>query len=252
MENINILQEINENLSVIAKSVSIKDYFSDIIPWLLSLISASVGAIIMYKITSKIERKKFIRDSHIEYMKLTNKFASEIHKIINSIVNIQKMGFLLIGDPNKPELYQPFFIENSKDYLIIMNKIRELRKTIEGLPISSSEIYTSREHYKDQIIILSDDILNFSKIVNICSEYEKEVMNYYYFIDKELRKRHASIINMISKSTKENMKGFDIENLKEILIDHIQKTNEYIIGSKIIEPNYFNQIHENNDIGKLD
>jgi hypothetical protein len=234
MHFIDILQQINKQLSIIAENVSTKDYLSDIIPWGLGLISSSVGAIIMYVITSKQEKNKFIRDSHIEYMKLTNTFLSEINKIITSIVNIQKMGFLLIGDINNPDLYQPYFYGNLGDYLLIANKIRTLRKTVDGLPDGAAGVYTSKEHYKEQIIILSDDILNFNKIINVCSEYEKEVMNYYYFIDKNLRKEHADIINMISKATKENMKGFNIENLKKILVEHIQKTNELILGHKVI------------------
>jgi hypothetical protein len=252
MNFIDILQEINKQLSNIAENISAKDYLSDIIPWGLGLISSSVGATIMYIITSKQEKKKFIRDSHIEYMKLTNNFVSEINGIITSIVNIQKMGFILIGDSNNPDLYEPYFYSNLNDYLLIVNKVRALRKTVDSLPIGTSGVYTSKEHYKEQIIILSDDILNFNKIVNICSEYEKEVMNYYYFIDKELRKEHADIINVISKATKENMNGFDIENLKKILVNHIQKTNELILGYKIKEPNYFNKIQENQNIERLD
>jgi hypothetical protein len=251
MHFIGVLREITKQLSIIAESISTKDYLSDIIPWGLGLISSSIGAIIMYIITSKQEKKKFIRDSHIEYMKLTNNFTSEINKIITSIVNIQKMGFLLIGDLQNPNLYEPYFYGDLNNYLLIANKIRLLRKNIEKLSIETSEVYTSKKHYKEQIIILSDDILNFNKIVNICSEYEKEVMNYYYFIDKKIRREHADIINMISKATKENMNEFDIENLKKILVNHIQKTNELILGYKIKEPNYFNKIQENQNIGKL-
>jgi hypothetical protein len=249
---IHILENISKQLSIIAESVSTRDYLRDIIPWGLGLVSTSVGAIIMYVITSKQEKKKFIRDSHIEYMKLTNKFTSEINKIIMSMVNIQKMGILLFGDPNNPNFYQSYFYENLNDYLLIVNKIRDLRKAVEKSPTGVSGTYTSKEHYREQIIILSDDILNFNKIVNICSEYEREVMNYYYFIDKKLRKEHADIINTISKSTRENMNKFDIENLKKLLVEHIQKTNELIMGCKIKEPNYFNKIQENQDIEKLD
>ena len=252
MHFIYILKDISKQLSIIAESISTKDYLRDIIPWGLGLISSSVGAIIMYIITSKQEKKKFIRDSHIEYMKLTNKFTSEINKIITSIVNIQKMGFLLIGDPNNPNLYQPYFYDNFNDYLLILNKIRALRKVVDGLSTGTAGVYKSKEHYIEQIITLSDDILNFNKIVNICSEYEKEVMNYYYFIDKKLRQEHADIINMISNATKENMNKFNIENLKKLLVEHIQKTNELILGEKTNEPNYFNKIQENQSIQKLD
>jgi len=252
MRFINILEDINKQLSIIAENISTKDYLRDLIPWGLGLISSSIGVFIMYIITSKQEKKKFIRDSHIEYMKLTNKFTSEINKIITSMVNIQKMGFLLIGDPNNPNLYQPYFYDKLNDFLLVVNKIRALRKIVEGLPTGTPGLYTSKEHYREQIIILSDDILNFNKIVNICSEYEKEVMNYYYFIDKKLRQEHADIINMISNATKQNMNKFDIENLKRLLVEHIQKTNELILGNKINEPNYFNKIQENQNIQKLD
>ena len=172
-------------------------------------------------------------------MKLTNNFITEIGKIIMSMVNIQKMGIIIIEDP---KLYEPFFYEKLNDYLSISYKIRELRKIIESLDIENNESYSSKKHYKEQIILLSNDILEFNKIVNICTEYQKEALNYYYFINRSLREEHATIINMISNATKQNMNGFDIEELRNMLVKHITKTNEFIIGHKINEPNLFNQI----------
>ena len=252
MEYIDILQDFGEQFSIIAESISTRNILSDIIPWGLGLISTSIGVIIMYMITTKQEKKKFIRDAHIEYLKLTNNFLSEINKIITSMLNIRRMGFLLIGDPNNPNLFQPYFYGNLSDFLDIANKIRDLRKTIEELQFTIPGIYSSKEHYKEQIIILSDDILNFNKIVNICSEYEKGANNYYFFIDKDLRKEHANIITMISEATKISMKGFNIEDLSKKIVEHIQKINENILGYKIKEPNYFNKIQENKNIEKMD
>jgi len=238
------MHEIADQLTIIANSLSQNNIFSDIIPWMLGLVSSSVGAIIGYIISSRQEKKRFIRDCHIEYMKLTNDFLSEINRIITSMVNIQKMGVLLIGDQNSPEKYDQYFYSNLKDYYAVVNKIRSLRKNIESL-VFDSEAYTSKKHYQEQIIKLSDEILNFNIFVNICSKYEKDAVNYFYFINKELRIEHAAIITDISKATERNMTDFDIEAIKKHIVSHIQKINEKIIGHKLKEKNLFNQIDEN-------
>ena len=241
------LQGIYEQLEVVASFITQQNYFANLIPWGLGIISSSIGAIIGYIILSKQDKKKFIRESHIEYMKLTNKFLWEINKIITSMVNIQKMGFILVGDSNNPNLYEPYFYGNLNDYLFVVNKIRNLRKFVEN--ISPSSGYTSVEHYKEQIILLSDDILNFNKLVSIGSDYEREAANYYYFINENLLKEHALIINELSNATKKNMNGFDIEVFKKRVLLQIKKTNELILGNKLEEQNLFNQIEENSPDG---
>ena len=127
-----------------------------------------------------------------------------------------------------------------------MNKIRELRKYLESIDINA-EKYSSKKHYKDQIIFLSDDIMNFNKFVSICSKYEKQAVNYFYFIDKELRIEHANIINEISTATKQNMNEFDIEKTKKQIVLHINNINAKILRKKITEENLFNQIDENDE-----
>ncbi len=239
------MRELVAQLTIIANALSQKDYLSVIIPWALGLISSIGGALIGYFISSRQEKQRFIRESHIEYMKLTNDFLSEINSIITSMVNIQKMGFLLIGDQNDPDKYSPYFYGDLSNYYLVLNKIRELRKYVETIDINT-EKYSSKKHYKDQIINLSDDIMNFNKFVLICSKYEKQAVNYFYFIDKKLRIEHANIINEISNATKQNMNEFDIEELKKQIVLHIQNINGKILRKKITEKNLFNQIEENN------
>jgi hypothetical protein len=237
------MDEIVKQLTIIAKSLSENNYFSDIIPWLLGLVSTSIGGIIGYIISSRQDKKRFIRESHIEYMKLTNEFLSDINNLITSMVNIQKISFLLIGDQNDPDKYELFFYKNLNYYNLVVNKVRALRKYIDTIDFNTEE-YSSKNHYKEQIVKLSDDILNFNIFVSICSKYEKNAVNYYYFINKKLREDHADIINNISNATTRNMTDFNIEDTKKQIVLHIQKINENIIGHKLVEKNLFNQIDD--------
>lgn len=239
-----MMYELVKQITIIANSLSQKYYLSDILPWFLGLCSSIIGAIIGYIISSRQEKKRFIRESHIEYMKITNYFLNEINKIITSMVNIQKMGFMLIGDQNDPDKYSPYFYGSLNNYYLVLNKIRALRKHVESLDVNTAK-YSSKRHYKEQIIKQSDDIIDFNKFVSFCSEYEKQAVNYYYFIDKKLRLEHANIINKISNATKKNMNEFDIEEIKREIVLHIQNINGKILGKKITEQNLFNQIDEN-------
>jgi hypothetical protein len=92
VDYINILENINKQLSIIAESVSAKDYSGYIIPWGLGAISSFVGAIIMFIITSILDKIKFKRDSQIEDLKRI--LVDQIHKTDELILGCK------INEPN--------------------------------------------------------------------------------------------------------------------------------------------------------
>jgi len=155
------------------------------------------------------------------------------------LVNLQKMGFILMGFDKKPEGSEKYFYGNLNDYNSVVYKIRELRKEIDKIQVDERN-YTSIREYKEKYVTQSDDVLNFNKFIEICSTYQKKAANYYYLISKDLRKEHAEIINKIAKATQNNMIGFNVEELKKELVDHINNINAKIVGKKIKEPNWFN------------
>lgn len=222
-------------LENISNVLSQTDWLGIIGPWILSIISGIVG----YKISSCNEKKAFKRNCHIEYLSFTNDFLNEVNSIIMELVNLQKMGFILMKFDKNPKGSEKYFYGNLNDYNGVVFKIRELRKEIDKIKVDETK-YTSIREYKEKYVTQSDDILNFNKFIEICSTYQKKAANYYYLISKDLRKEHAEIINKISKATQTNMIGFNVEKLKKDLVDHISNINAKIIGKKIKEPNWFN------------
>lgn len=222
-------------LEEIANVLSQTDWLGIIGPWILSIISGIVG----YKISSRNEKRAFKRNCHIEYLSFTNDFLNEVNSIIMELVNLQKMGFILMGFDKKPEGSEKYFYGNLNDYNSVVYKIRELRKEIDKIQVDERN-YSSIREYKEKYVTQSDDVLNFNKFIEICSTYQKKAANYYYLISKDLRKEHAEIINKIAKATQNNMIGFNVEELKKELVDHINNINAKIVGKKIKEPNWFN------------
>ena len=147
------------------------------------------------------------------------------------IIYLQKIASELLG--------KVIYI-NLNDYNSLLNIIRKTRQEIDKMYFETS-YYLSKREYKEKFVQLSNDILDFNKIVNICTKYQREAANYYYLINKKLRKEHATIINNISKYSQNNMAGFKIEDFKKEIIEHINHINEEINGKKINEPNWFNQ-----------
>ena len=222
-------------LGEIASILNQTDWLGIIGPWVLSVVSGIVG----YWISSRNEKRAFKRNCHIEYLSFTNDFLAEVNSIITELVNLQKMGFILMGFDKNPSSAEKYFYGNLNDYNSVVYKVRELRKEIDKLDIDE-KIYSSKKEYKEKYIKQSDDVLNFNKFIEICTTYQKKAVNYYYLISKDLRKEHADIINKIAKATQDNMVQFNVENLKLDLVNHINHINEKIIGKKIREPNWFN------------
>ncbi|MGP1565116.1 MAG: hypothetical protein ACTTHU_06770 [Treponema sp.] len=137
-----------------------------------------------------------------------------------------------MGFDKNPALGEEYFYGNLNDYNSVVYKIRDLRKEIDKLDIDQSA-YSSKREYKEKYIKQSDDVLNFNKFIEICTNYQNKAVNYYYLISKDLRREHADIINKIAKATQENMVQFNVEDLKLDLVNHINHINEKIIGKKI-------------------
>lgn len=232
---VNNSNEICAKLNEIAIILNKTDWLGIIGPWILSIVSGIVG----YWISSRNEKKAFKRNCNIEYLAFTNDFLSEVNSIIIELVNLQKMGFILMGWDKNPAGSEKYFYGNLNDYNSVVCKIRELRKEIDKIVIDETK-YTSIGEYKENFIKQSNDVLNFNKFIEICSAYQKKAANYYYLIAKDLRKEHADIINRIAKATQENLNNFNIEELKLDLVNHINHINSKIIGKQINEPNWFN------------
>lgn len=232
----NIYMGISRITTILSKT----DWVEILAPWILSIISAFVG----YWISSRNEKKAFKRSCHIEYLTFTNTFLMEVNSIIMELVNLQKLAINLIDFDKKINAGNKYFYENISDYSVVALKIRELRKEIEKLNFDEPT-YSTKKQYRDEYIKQSDDVLNFNKFIEICETYQQKALNYYYLIYRDLRKEHADIINKIAQATRNNLVNFNIENLKNDLIIHINHINEKIIGKKIKEPNFFNTVNTN-------
>ena len=224
----------------IATILNQTDWIDILAPWILSIISGIVG----YRISSGNEKKKFKRSCLIDYLTFTNYFLIEVNAIIMKLVNLQKLAKTLIDFDKKTNAKYSYFYENLSNYSEVVLKISKLRNEIESLEFNEPT-YSAKNQYKEEYIKQSDDVLNFNKFVEICENYQRKALNYYYLISRDLRKEHADIIETITKATQNNLVNFNIENLKKDLINHINHINEKIIGQKIKEPNFFDAVNSN-------
>lgn len=238
----NSTTEICNKLNELAEVLSKRDYFGVFTPWLLSIVSAFFG----YFISSRNEKRAFKRECHIKYLSFTNDFLTEINSVITELLNLQKLGFLIMDFINNQSASEPYFYGNLNDYNSVATKIRDLRKKIEKLKNDDS-VYSTKQEYINQYILQSDDVLEFNKFIVICTKYQQRAANYYYLISKSLRKEHAELINTIANATKHNMIGFNIEEFKKLLVEHTLHINKHIIGRNIKEPNWFNQNNSEGD-----
>jgi hypothetical protein len=203
--------------------------FTDfLLPVLAGIITTVIGIIVGFIISTAQEKRKFKRDCHIEYLKLTNNYLCDINTIMMAILNIEKFGFSVYGDTE----YKKFSYLRYNDYLIIRTKIREFRKYADSHRVKNTGVYTSRYHQYEEIIKLSNLVLEPYLFIDSTHVYERDAGNYYYNLQENIQKEYDKIISSVTEATTNNFDGFNIENFKKNLISHIMNIKKVITGKK--------------------
>ncbi len=131
-----------------------KSLMDTIVPFVLGIIGTVIGLLLGILITNLQERKKFISNNHIEYLKYLNRLNFNINNILSDIVNIDKFGRILLKSN-----YQTFSFLPNNSYLDIALQIR----TLKGYLTTNQKLYTSTDtqaRYYKEIIEASDRIFN--------------------------------------------------------------------------------------------
>jgi hypothetical protein len=178
--------------------------------------------------TLLVEKQKKYIEIHIEYLKHMDTFNFEINYVLNTIVNIDKYSNQLLGN----SIYAPLSIGPINDYFMMSLKIDTLRAYLNSTSTAYQSHLNKRKLFE---IIMKDisEILNPDLFINICGKFEHNACTYFYMIDKNLREEYKTIIKKIQFTSQNNMQGFDIQDFKKMLVNHIFSINDIILNKKL-------------------
>jgi hypothetical protein len=221
--NTNIVDTL-KTIAESVKSLSQKSVWDTIIPFLLGLLSSVFVIIISYLISRRQERKAFRKKCLMDFLSQLNEFLYRINKIITDIVSIEKFGEVLLGEKYRTFKYLP-----SNDYNIIALKIRTFRSYLEANFKQVGETYSSKEHYYKEIIESSETVLDANHFIDVVGIFERSAVNYFYLVPKKIQEKYSFLVGSISEATVKNLEHFDINQLKNYLVEYIREVNAEIV-----------------------
>lgn len=214
---------ISKNLSEISKILDKPDLWGIFGSAIISIISVILG----YFISTIHEKIKIHREYYREYLRHTNIFLFEVNKIITEALDLKRIVNSYFDFSKNKEVYNRFIYDDLSDLNSVKKKIYELRKEIDKTDIDMS-IYSDDSEFKNQFIEQASNLLERNRIRNFTAIYDLESSNYRYLISKKLWEEHENLLNQISKATKNNLIGFNIEEYKKNLCTHIFHINKKI------------------------
>lgn len=218
-----VCNSIEEIVNVINKPNYVVIFITIIVPSIFTLIGTWIGG----EIVHKNEKRKFLWESHLKYLEITNKFLSDIRDIIKELLDLERIPALMLKEPN-----EKLDFKNWKDFNSIADDVIEMTKTIKNLEIDEMK-FPVLYSFKEQYLKKAYDVIYFDKFCDICSEYERNAAKYYHLISEKLVKRSKSLVNQIEIATQNNMKDLDLLQFRLQLIDHVNEINEEIDSFKI-------------------
>lgn len=225
--NRDVLLDIASSLRV-SQEPDIWKTLQPLFQFLFGLISTGFGAFIGYRSARSHDKRKFIRDSHVAFLKSVNEFLFGINVLITNIKKIDKLGFTLLQ-----ERYPNHAILPAADFNMASLKIRTLVAFLDSnMRVQSTGAYTSREHYFTEIHKAAEQVLDFNVIIQLGATLQKESVNYLYLIDPIFKTMTDRLVDELALASVENMVGFDLDGYKIRCVELVMKINEKIVKMK--------------------
>jgi len=220
-EEIFLLKQILLKLTTQSNTADLLKY---IIPFFLGTLSSVIGIFIGNMISKGKEKREFTLKTHLNYLKLLNSLIFDINNLIIDINNVKKFGQLLLK-----EEFNKLAFSTSNNYNEVVRKIQLLRQDlVSNVNLKDSPNLLTKNHY-DYLMTSCDKLLDANIFIEILQGYEREGVNYLFFIDSKFKESYEEIVNIIATATGNNMNGFDIFNFKDYLVLHAKDVNKYII-----------------------
>jgi len=219
----NELEQIRQILEK-QNTPSLYESYEPFFQFLFMIISVFLGAIVAYFFTKKQSGKEYKKNCYNNYLNSFNNYLADINDILIDILKINKLGNIVCG-----KSFLQYQITDLSDYYLVMTKVKEFRYFLNAKFTKYWANNTLYEDYFKKLQETTNKLVNFDLFIEITNNMQKSSINYYYVINDSLRKQYDDILEIIHKNTSNNMRHFDIEDFKRLLVKYIKDINNVML-----------------------
>ena len=214
--------EIVNSINNLSKQINKKNYSQYIIPWFLTTVTSIAAYWISFLITQVKDKKDFKRKCTIKYIRYLNLFIKDINLLYSNMACMEKI--VIYFETILMSRLSPL-INCNTNYNDFIYSINKLNKTINSFrTIDSKKV--------DEWNRLYDKLKDMQLFIKMGTDFDTNVVHYFYILDSEIVKNHQKIMNDLRAYSSTKINNFYPLEFKKQLMEYNRKANEIAMGEK--------------------